>query len=249
MSDVGEREKAFWDEHVPRLAYCVKEYEAGPDPNTAAMLDALEPLAGKRVLDFACGSGITACFLAARGARVVGIDISPASIEQARELAAHAGLDVDFVAGELTVDTFAPETFDAVAGHYALHHVDLTVIAPIMRELLVPGGRGAFVETMGLNPVLSLARRRLVGRAGVASYGSNDEKPLDRADLRVLEMNIGRVELVVGEMRFLRILDRNVLRYRHRRASRALAAIDDALLRLHLGSLSYHQVVVFTAPR
>ncbi len=249
MSDVGERERAFWDEHVPRLAYCINEYEAGPDPNTTAMLDALEPLDGKRVLDFACGAGVTACFLAARGARVVGIDISPGSIEQARELAAHAGLDVEFVAGELTLDTFPPESFDALAGHYALHHVDLTVIAPIFRELLVPGGRGAFVETMGLNPLLSISRRALVGRAGVASYGSDDEKPLDRADLRVLEMDIGPVELVVGQMRFLRILDRNVLRYRNRRFSRALAAFDDLLLRLHLGVLSYHQIVVFTAPR
>lgn len=249
MNDVGERERAFWDQHVARLEYFVAEYQAGPDPNTTAMLDALEPLAGKRVLDFACGSGVTACFLAARGARVVGIDISPGSIEQARELAAHAGLDVQFVAGELTAQTFPAESFDAVAGHYALHHVDLTVIAPIFRELLVPGGRGAFVETMGLNPALSFARRVLAGHAGVASYGSDDEKPLDRADLRVLEMNIGPVELVVRQMGFLRILDRNVLRYRHRRASRALGAVDDALLRLHLGVLSYHQVVVFTAPR
>jgi len=249
MSEVGARERVFWDEHVPALEFCIEEYEAGPDPNTRAMLDALEPLDGRRVLDFACGAGITAAFLAARGARVVGVDISPGSIEQARRLAAHAGLEIDFRAGELTEESFPPESFDAVAGHYALHHVDLTVFAPIFRELLVPGGRGAFVETMGLNPVLALSRTLLSGRAGVASYGSDDERPLDRADLRVLEMNLGPVELSVGEMRFLRIFDRNVLRYRHHALSRLLGRGDDAMLALGLGVLSYHQVVSFTAPR
>ncbi len=246
MSGVGAREQAFWDEHVPVLEHCLRQYEAGPDPNTQAMLDALGPLEGQRVLDFACGAGVTAAFLAQRGALVTGIDISPASIERARELAERIGLSIDFLAGELTPATFPPGSFDAVAGHYALHHVDLTVIAPILGEILVPGGRGAFVETMGLNPLLNLSRRRLAGRGRVASYGSEDERPLDAADLRVLERSVGGVERAVGEMRFLRILDRNVLHYRRPVASKLLGALDDVLLRLGLGVLSYHQVVKVT---
>lgn len=249
MSGVGAREQAFWDEHVPPLERCLGEYEAGPDPNTEAMLDAVSPLTGGRVLDFACGAGLTAAFLAQRGAQVTGIDISPASIARARELAERAGLTIDFLAGELTPGTFSPGSFDAVVGHYALHHVDLEVIAPIFNEILVPGGRGAFVETMGLNPLLSLARRRLAGRGGVASYGSDDERPLDSADLRTLERHLGPVRCAVGEMRFLRIFDRNVLRYRRPVLSRTLGAIDDALLRLGLGVLSYHQVVTVAKPR
>lgn len=246
--DVGAREQAFWDEHVPELEYCVSEYEAGPDPNTREMLAAVEPLQGRRVLDFACGSGVTAAFLAQRGAIVTAIDISPASIAQARELAERAGLSIDFIAGELVPGTFPPESFDAVVGHYALHHVDLNVIAPIFEEILLPGGRGAFVETMGLNPLLNISRSRLAGRAGVASYGSDDERPLDRGDLRVLEREIGPVELSIGQMRFLRIFDRNVLRNRRPRATRVLGAIDDALARLGLGRLSYHQVVKVSKP-
>lgn len=247
-SGVGAREQAFWDEHVPKLERCVRQYEAGPDPNTQAMLDAVAPLEGRRVLDFACGAGLTSAFLAQRGAIVTGIDISPASIERARELAERAALSIDFVAGELTPRTFPPGSFDAVVGHYALHHVDLRTIVPLLSEILVPGGRGAFVETMGLNPLLNLSRRRLAGRGRVASYGSEDERPLDSSDLRVLERGIGPVERVVGEMRFLRILDRNVLRYRRPAASAVLGAIDDALLRLGLGVLSYHQVVKVAKP-
>ncbi len=246
---VGAREQAFWDEHVPPLGRCMSRYEAGPDPNTTTMLDAVAPVRGRRVLDFACGPGLTTAFLAQRGARVTGIDISPASIARGRELAERAGLAIDFLVGELTPATFAPGSFDAVVGHYALHHIDLEVIAPIFAEVLVPGGRGAFVETMGLNPLLNLSRRRLTGRGGVASYGSEDERPLDSADLRVLERHIGPVGRAVGEMRFLRIFDRNVLRYRRLAASRALGAIDDGLLRLGLGVLSYHQVVTVVKAR
>jgi SAM-dependent methyltransferase len=243
MNEVGDREREFWDGHVPALERTWERYERGPEPNTKAMLDAVEPLAGRRVLDFACGAGVTAAFLSQRGAHVTAIDISPASVRRASELAERAGHSIEFIAGELTHETFAPKSFDIVVGRYALHHVDLGVLAPILSDVLVAGGRGAFLETMGLNPLLNLARRRMVGRAGVASYGSDDEQPLDRGDIRVLERFFDTVELSVGEMRFLRIFDRNVLRFRHPRLARALGTVDDGLLRLGLGRLSYHQVV------
>jgi len=248
VQDVCARERAFWDEHVPELDECLREYESGPDPNTRTMLDAVEPLEGRRVLDFACGAGVVSAFLAQRGALVTGIDISPASIERGRQLAKSAGLTTEFISGELTPTTFQRESFDAVAGRYALHHVDLRVMGPILNDILVPGGMGAFVETMGLNPLLNFSRRMLAGRLGVASYGSEDERPLDRSDLRALEQAIGRVDLEIGRMQFLRILDRNVLRYRRPRASAALGKLDDGLLRLGLGFWSYHQVVRVTKP-
>jgi SAM-dependent methyltransferase len=243
---VGAREEVFWDEHVPDLEHCLRELEAGPDPNTTAMFGAIAPLEGLRVLDFACGPGVTAAFLAKRGAIVTGIDISPVSIARGRELAQHTGLSIDFVVGELTPDSFSPATFDAVVGRYALHHVDLAQVAPILGGILVPGGRCAFVETMALNPLLNFARRRIAGYARVANLGSDDEHPLRRADLHILETNLGQVRLLVGEMRFLRIFDRNVLRYGHPRVSAFLAGIDDVLLRCGLGVLSYHQVVALT---
>ncbi len=248
VDDVGARERAFWDEHVPDLAHILRRYERGPDPNTRAMIDAIGPVRGARVLDFACGAGVTAAFLAQRGAHVTAIDISPASIGRARELAERVGLSIEFVLGELTPSTFPAHSFDAIVGRYALHHVDLTVIAPILDGILVPGGVGSFMETMGLNPLLNFSRRRIAGRAGVASYGSADERPIDRSDLGLLEERIGTVSLTVGQMQFLRIFDRNVLRFHHPRLAAALGALDDILARLGLGFLSYHQVVKVTKP-
>ncbi len=246
MSELGDaraREREFWDQHVPELEHLVREFARGPDPNMAAMLDAVEPLEGMRTLDFACGPGVTTAFLAQRGAIATGIDISPVSIERGRQLARHAGLSIEFIAGELTATTFPSGCFDVIVGHWALHHVDLDAIAPIIAEMLAPGGRCAFVETMALNPLLNFARRRIVGRAGVAEYGSDDERPLDRAALEVLATNIGHLELIVGQMQFLRILDRNVFRYRRPALTRLLGSCDDLMLRLGLARLSYHQVV------
>jgi SAM-dependent methyltransferase len=85
---ISGREQAFWDEHVPPLEQAISEYRRGPDPNTALMLDALEPLEGRRVLDFACGAGLTSAWLAARGASVTGIDISAASVARVRDVVA-----------------------------------------------------------------------------------------------------------------------------------------------------------------
>lgn len=210
------------------------------------MLRALEPLTGKRVLDLGCGAGVTSALLAQRGAIVTGIDVSPDSIARARQLAEHLGVSVAFVVGEMTPEQFPENTFDAVAGRYVLHHLDLRLVAPALAEVLTSEGRAAFVETMATNPVLRLARKRLAGRAGIANYGSEDERPLTGSDLRLLADIVGEVDVKVGQMTFLRIFDRNVLRYRRPRASVALAAIDDVLLRLGRDSWSYHQVITIT---
>jgi 2-polyprenyl-3-methyl-5-hydroxy-6-metoxy-1,4-benzoquinol methylase len=51
-------------------------------------LEALAPLAGKRILDAGCGSGRFSVAMAARGAEVVGIDLSQSMLELAEALAA-----------------------------------------------------------------------------------------------------------------------------------------------------------------
>src|SRR5438034_418000 len=50
----------------------------------ARMLELLGDLAGREVLDAACGEGYFSRVLAARGARVTGLDLSPRLIAMAR---------------------------------------------------------------------------------------------------------------------------------------------------------------------
>ena len=212
------------------------------------LLDALEPLAGASVLDFACGAGVGSAWLAARGAAVTGIDLSPRSLERARELAERAGVEAEFVEGG--VDAVGSRVFDRLAGRFALHHVDVQAVAPQLASVLLAGGSGAFLETMGTFPVFPVLRRHVTGRVGIPRLGTDDEHPLTSVDLDVLrEAFGGAVECRVGEAFFLRLFDRQVLQWRSPRASRAIGRADDALLgRLWPERWSYHQVVVVRKP-
>jgi SAM-dependent methyltransferase len=242
MTAASEREQRFWDDHVPSLERVAAEYRRGPDPNTALMLDTVEPLAGRRVLDFACGAGVTSAWLAARGATVTGIDISPASIGRARELTEHLGLEARFVVGDVA-GALGPDVYDRIVGRWALHHVDVPVVARALAARLREDGVGAFHETFALNPFLRFARERLMWLPGLTRFGSVDEHPLERSDLDALRDAFGHVELRVAHVTFARILDRNVFRHRRPRARRVAGAIDDWLLAHGAGEWSYHQVV------
>ena len=75
------------------------------DQRTPEQVDAiverlgLEP--GARVLDVACGHGRHALRLAQRGLRVTGIDSSERSLAHARLAAADAGVEIEYVQGDM----------------------------------------------------------------------------------------------------------------------------------------------------
>jgi SAM-dependent methyltransferase len=243
-----DRERDFWGHHIPGLDACLDMYRNGPDPNTEAMLRAVEPVAGSRILDFACGGGVTSAWLSARGADVVGVDLSPESVARAREVVEALGLRATFATSLEEAGESGP--FDAVVGRYALHHTDVAEMGRLLAARLRPGGRGAFVETFATNPVLRFARGSIVGRLGVRKLGTDDERPLGRADVATLESAFGEVEVRAARMHFLRLLDRQVLQYRYRAASTALGWIDDRIGALpRTAPLSYFQVVIVRKTR
>lgn len=238
------RERDFWGHHIPSAAQSVQQFRAGPDANTEAMLRAIEPVRGARVLDFACGTGVVSAWLASRGAEVVGLDPSPDAIRVAEEVCRALSLPVTFVSQTIEEATDLG-MFDAVVGRYALHHTDVAATGAALAQHLRPGGRAAFLETFATNPLLRLARRHLVGRAGIPRLGTLDERPLGPDDMESLRSAFGRGRTFVAEMRFLRIFDRQVLRRRSPRASALCRLVDDAILRIPGStSLSYQQVVV-----
>src|SRR5438067_886135 len=69
---------------------------------------------GKRVLDVACGTGNTAIPAARSGAHVVGVDIAPNLLAQARDRAQDAGVVVDFREGDAEQLAFPDASFDLV---------------------------------------------------------------------------------------------------------------------------------------
>jgi SAM-dependent methyltransferase len=247
-----EREQSFWDQAAPAVTKAWRQYEraqAGVEPNVQMAIDALGPLDGLRVLDFACGAGVLSCLLASRGAEVTAIDLSPVSIEVACELASRAQVDVRFLAGDLLELELAPGCCDAIIGIYALHHVDISAYAPALAALLTQDGRAAFLETMAANPLLRFARRHLVGHLGIPRLGSPDEHPLTDDDVAFIGRAFGKgVHVGQAEYLFVSMIDRQALYGRYPRVDRTLGAIDRQLARIPpMEGWSYRQVITIGA--
>jgi demethylmenaquinone methyltransferase/2-methoxy-6-polyprenyl-1,4-benzoquinol methylase len=117
----------------------------GQDPRwRRALVAAIDPRPGQRVLDVATGTGLVAAELAASGADVVGLDQSEEMLAVAR---GRLGARVTLLGGEAERLPFADAEFDALTFTYLLRYVDDR--AATMRELarvVRPGGRIGMVE-------------------------------------------------------------------------------------------------------
>jgi demethylmenaquinone methyltransferase / 2-methoxy-6-polyprenyl-1,4-benzoquinol methylase len=123
----------------------------GQDPRwRRALVAAVDPRPGERVLDVATGTGMVAFELARRGSEVTGLDQSEQMLSGARakllEVPAMAER-VKFVQGEAERLPFGDGEFDALTFTYLLRYVDdraatLAELARVVR----PGGRIGMVE-------------------------------------------------------------------------------------------------------
>ena len=78
---------------------------------------------GDRVLDVGCGAGLTTreAARAAAPGHVLGIDVSTAALERARQLTAADGLDnVAYEEGDAQTHRFAPATFDVAISRFGV---------------------------------------------------------------------------------------------------------------------------------
>lgn len=103
----------------------------------APLIDHLNPQPGERILDVGCGTGHLSAEIAARGARVVGIDASPQMVEAARS--AYPG--VEFLQAD-ACGFVADAPYDGVFSNAALHWIKPPPeAARTMAQSLRPGGR------------------------------------------------------------------------------------------------------------
>ena len=115
--------------------------------------NALGDIRGFRVLDLACGEGFYSRRLAQAGAaQVVGVDISQAMIDLARDDEERQPLGIEYVVGDVGALDIGQE-FDLVVGVYMLHYArsaeNLGAMCNAVTRHLLPGGR--FV-TLNANP-------------------------------------------------------------------------------------------------
>jgi SAM-dependent methyltransferase len=106
------------------------------------VLERLDPQPGQRLLDLACGTGAVAERAATTGAEVVGVDIAPALIEQAKERAAERGLDIDYRVGDVEALEFEDGSFDLVASTCGVMFApDHSAVARELTRVTKLGGR------------------------------------------------------------------------------------------------------------
>jgi trans-aconitate 2-methyltransferase len=109
----------------------------------ASLLELLAPRPGERILDLGCGTGHLTAQIAAAGAKVLGLDSSPAMIEQARRAYPH----LTFETGDARAFGVA-RSLDAVFSNAVLHWVrEPEKVIACVRQALRDGGR--FVAEFG----------------------------------------------------------------------------------------------------
>ncbi len=152
VEDYRTLNRAGWDERAPAHAaspdYSVDRFAADPSfISDVVRFDQprLGDIAGLRGLHLQCHIGTDTVSLARLGAQMTGLDFSPASLAQARRIAARAGAAVDFVEAEVydAVSAVARQDFDLVfTGIGALCWLpDIRRWAGVVAGLLRPGGR------------------------------------------------------------------------------------------------------------
>lgn len=97
-----------------------------------------------RTLEYGCGTGPGACFLAARGFQVDGIDISPVAIDMARQFAAERRLDINYAVSDVCNLPPTDKLYDLIVDSFCLQCIvtdaDRANVFSAVRARLEPQG-------------------------------------------------------------------------------------------------------------
>jgi SAM-dependent methyltransferase len=144
--------RSNWDERAPAHAaspgYALDKFVDDPTYLSDVVrfdLPRLGEIGGLRGVHLQCHIGTDTVSLARLGARMTGVDFSPAALAEARQLTERIGLDIDFVESDVysLLDALEPASYDLVfTGIGALCWLpDIRRWAKVVAGLLRPGGR------------------------------------------------------------------------------------------------------------
>ena len=160
-SDIVETDLLLWweDFYLPVFEY---------------VLPKMGNLEGKKVLELGTGTGGTATLLAKRGASVVGIDLLPFRLVEARARAAEHGVAeaANFALMDAMHLAFPDNTFDFIISKSVLVFTDHRQIAKECYRVLKPGGQAIFMENMRYHPMVWLYRKMFLKYSGKLRYFS-----------------------------------------------------------------------------
>jgi SAM-dependent methyltransferase len=122
MSHV-ERNRTVWTEYAPEFAEWAPrawagEFAWGVWHVPESELQALPDVAGLDTVELGCGTGYISSWLARRGARPVGVDITPAQLDTARRMQAEFGVEFPLVEASAEDVPLPDESFDLAISEY-----------------------------------------------------------------------------------------------------------------------------------
>jgi len=152
LSDHARQNREVWTGYAAEYAesaarnWAQEEITWGVWHVPESELRALPALAGKDVVELGCGTAYVSAWLARRGARPVGVDVTPAQLETARALQAEHGLDFPLLEASAEDVPLPDASFDLAVSEYgASIWCDPYRWIPEAARLLRPGGELVFL--------------------------------------------------------------------------------------------------------
>ena len=149
-------------EEISWGVWAIPEPEVGVLPETVAGLD---------VVELGCGTAYVSAWLARRGARPVGVDVTPAQLETARAMQERFGLEFPLVEASAEAVPLPEASFDLAVSEYgASIWADPYAWVPEAARLLRPGGELVFLVNGTLAILTAPAEEKPSGRELLRPY-------------------------------------------------------------------------------
>jgi SAM-dependent methyltransferase len=146
-------------------------------------------IGGQTVLDVGTGTGVVAITARRKGAKVNGLDLTPALLAQARDSAAVAGLgDINWQEGDAEALPYQDASFDVVLSQFGHMFAPRPEVALAeMLRVLKPGGIVAFATWPGeqlIGRMFSVNAKYIAPPQGIAS-------PVQWGDIAIVRQRLG----------------------------------------------------------
>jgi SAM-dependent methyltransferase len=136
----------------------------------------------KLVVDLGCGAGEEVVPLGYRGARVIGIDISPHLIAIAHKRLRKYGINAQLQIASAYETRLEDQSVDVVFCMSILHHLQLDRVRNEIRRILKPDGLFILKEPVRFSPTMERLRKLFPPREDVSEF----EHPLNSEQLTTL---------------------------------------------------------------
>jgi SAM-dependent methyltransferase len=170
--ELWTRSNAEYTDASAQRAWAQEEITWGMFKVPEAEVGVLGDVSGLDVVELGCGTAYFSAWLARRGARVVGLDVTPAQLETARRMQAESGLVFELVEASAEAVPLEDASFDLVLSEYgASIWCDPAAWIPEAARLLRPGGRLVFMRNSTLVILCSPDEGRVVERLERPQFG------------------------------------------------------------------------------